>query len=398
MRHHRVIALFGVVVLYFVALYVYVPGLPAYAAARTSTLTAVGVALSMYGLWMAVLRVPAGIVTDATGRYKGYLIAGVLLAAIGAIVMAQGRTIFVVGLGRGLTGAAAAAWVPMMVVFTGLFPAERTLFATSLVSLASSLGQMLGTAMTGLVERWGGVPSTFYAAAGVAVAATVILAAVKIPRAPAAHRNQVSARSILAVFRRRDVLVPSFASAFCQLAVWAVVFGFLPLLARRMGASPATTALLMTLNIAANTAANFGATFVARAGDRRPILYGSFGAFAVGAILATLGRTVPLLFVATAIMGLANGVSFPFLVGLAIQRVDASHRSTAMGIHQAVYAVGMFTGPWIGGIVADAVGIQAMFAIVALVCWAASSVLIFINRSAYVGSAAPVRRNASGEL
>ncbi|MGA2640333.1 MAG: MFS transporter [Spirochaetia bacterium] len=53
-----------------------------------------------------------------------------------------------------------------------------------------------------------------------------------------------------------------------------------------------------------------------------------------------------------------------------------------MGIHQAMYAVGMFTGPWIGGVLADAVGIRAMFAIVAAFSLAASSALITLNRPA----------------
>ena len=79
-------------------------------------------------------------------------------------------------------------------------------------------------------------------------------------------------------------------------------------------------------------------------------------------------------------MGLANGLTFPILVGLSIQQVDAAHRSTAMGIHQAVYAIGMFTGPWIGGIIADAVGIRAMFAIVAVFSLVAPGAMISLNR------------------
>ena len=78
-------------------------------------------------------------------------------------------------------------------------------------------------------------------------------------------------------------------------------------------------------------------------------------------------------------MGMANGLFFPILLGLSIQRVDAAHRSTAMGINQAVYAVGMFTGPWIGGVLADAIGIRAMIAIVAVFSFAAPSALITFN-------------------
>ncbi|HUJ76773.1 MAG TPA: MFS transporter, partial [bacterium] len=111
-------------------------------------------------------------------------------------------------------------------------------------------------------------------------------------------------------------------------------------------------------------AANLFATFAAgRAGWK--LLYGSFAMFAAGALLAALARPISLLFVSTVLMGLANGLFFPILLGLSIQRVDAFHRSTAMGIHQAVYAVGMFTGPWIGGVLSDAMGIRAMFAVVA---------------------------------
>jgi MFS family permease len=36
-----------------------------------------------------------------------------------------------------------------------------------------------------------------------------------------------------------------------------------------------------------------------------------------------------------------------------------------MGLHQAVYASGMFAGPWLSGILADAVGLRPMLGITA---------------------------------
>jgi predicted MFS family arabinose efflux permease len=374
------IALFGASVLFFVALYAYVPSLPAYISERTSSLGEIGVVLSMYGLWMAALRIPLGIVTDATGRNKPYLVGGVLMAGIGAVVMALGKSLGVLAIGRALTGMAAAAWVPMMVVFAGFFPPEQAIFATSLLSFASSLGMMIGTGMTGTLQTAGGYSLAFIAAAGLSVVAAIGVAFASIPRRDIGHRGQVTPRSVIAIFRRRDVLVPSFTNALCQFGVWALTFGFMPLLARRMGASAVATGLIMTLNIAANTAANLLATLIANRGGRRLLLYGSFAAFAGGAVLAALSQSVPALFVSTVIMGLANGLFFPILLGLSIQRVDAAHRSTAMGIHQAVYAVGMFAGPWIGGVLADAFGLRAMFAIVAAFSLAAPSALIALNR------------------
>ena len=189
----------------------------------------------------------------------------------------------------------------------------------------------------------------------------------------------VNARSILAVFTRREVLLPSFANAVCQFGVWAVVFGFLPLLAHQLGAGTIVVGLLMTTNLVANTAANFFSTVSVTARNQWVLLYGSFVLFAVGAVLAAAGSSIPLLFAATSLMGIANGIFFPILLGLSIEKVDLPHRSTAMGIHQAVYALGMFAGPWIGGILADALGIRVMFGIMAAFCLVAASVLSVLN-------------------
>jgi predicted MFS family arabinose efflux permease len=371
---------FAAAVLYFVSLYLYVPILPAFVAERTSNLTAVGVVLSMYGLWTAILRMPFGIVADVTGRNRPFLVGGTMMAGVGALVMAFGRSPGTLALGRALTGVAAATWVPMMVVFASLFPARRTIFATSLLSLASSIGQMMGTSLTGLMETLGGFGLAFYAAGGIAAAASLIFLFVRIPPRDEGPRDRVTAGSILALFKRRDVLFPSITNAIGQLGVWALTFGFMPLLARRMGASAVATGLIMTLNIAANTAANLFATFIANRRAGRALLYASFAAFAGGATLAALCHSVALLFASTVVMGLANGLFFPILVGLSIQRVGLSHRSSAMGIHQAIYAIGMFTGPWIGGMVADAFGIQAMFAIVAAFILVAAYVFITLGR------------------
>ena len=78
-------------------------------------------------------------------------------------------------------------------------------------------------------------------------------------------------------------------------------------------------------------------------------------------------------------MGIANGIFYPVLLGLSIEQVDAPHRTTAMGIHQAVYALGMFAGPWCGGMLADALGIRAMFGIIAGFCCAVASLLVVLH-------------------
>ncbi len=75
-----------------------------------------------------------------------------------------------------------------------------------------------------------------------------------------------------------------------------------------------------------------------------------------------------MVFVGQIFMGLASGVGYPVLMGLSIRYVDESERATAMGLYQSVYAIGMFSGPSVSGILADQIGIQPMFVATAAVC------------------------------
>jgi MFS family permease len=94
----------------------------------------------------------------------------------------------------------------------------------------------------------------------------------------------------------------------------------------------------------------------------------SFGLIGLGMGALSLAKGLPLVFVGQVMMGLASGVGYPVLMGLSIRFVDERQRATAMGLYQSVYAIGMFSGPWLSGIVADGIGIQPMFAITGAVC------------------------------
>ena len=120
------------------------------------------------------------------------------------------------------------------------------------------------------------------------------------------------------------------------------------------------------------TAGNLGtATLVKRVGARRLAALG-FVLLAVGIAGLALAPTLPLLLVVQFCAGLSQGISYPVLMGLSIQFVAQDRRATAMGLHQAVYAVGMFAGPWLSGALADAIGIQPMLGATAFACLALS--------------------------
>jgi len=124
--------------------------------------------------------------------------------------------------------------------------------------------------------------------------------------------------------------------------------------------------MLVTMNLAMVIIGNLSATvLVGRIGVRRLVLF-SFWMLAVGVGLTAAAISLRTLFVAQFFIGLSNGVNSPVLMGLSIRNVGDSERNTAMGLHQSVYGLGKFGGPWLSGILAQVMGLRWMLAVTTL--------------------------------
>ena len=347
--------------LYWVNLYLYMPTLPSYLESMTSNLAMVGVVLSMYGLWQALLRIPVGIMVDASGWAKPFIIGGFAFGAAGALLMGLSQSVGVMALGRAFTGVAAATWVPLTAVFSSLFPPSQVVVAVSLLMFTSSVGRLLATGVTGVLNDWAGHSLAFYLAAAAGLLAIIFILVTRLERRPP---RRVSLQSVLSLATRGDVILPALLNTVAQLGIWAIIFGFLPILAQTMGATDTAKSLLMSSYLATFTLGNLLNAFVVKRFRQIPMLLITFFVASLGIVGAALAPSLALLFVCAAAIGFAHGFRYPTLMGMSVQRVETSQRSTAMSIHQALYAVGMFSGPWLGGVLANTVGLKFMFYII----------------------------------
>ena len=101
-------------------------------------------------------------------------------------------------------------------------------------------------------------------------------------------------------------------------------------------------------------------------GEKRLIVY-SFIASGIAAGMIPFSGNILMLYLTQLILGVANGLCFPLLMGMSIKTIDQSKRSTAMGFFQAIYGLGMFAGPVIVGIIADTLGLSIGFYSVGLI-------------------------------
>ena len=372
-RRRDLVLLVLSVLFYWIGLYLYVPTLPTYIQTRTDSLASVGIVLSMYGLLMGVLRLPVGIASDRLGRRKPFIVVGMALVGIGAWAMGSSRSMQGLVWGRVLTGVAATTWVPMVVLFSGRFAASEAVRVTAVLTLVLNVGRILATSLTGWLNGVGGYALAFYVASGAAAVGLLLILPVRedTPRAP-----KITARQAVHLIRRPDVLLPAVLSAINLYADYAVTFGFMPILAEHLGAGDAIKSALVSSNLGMVAAGSLCAALLVPRIGARSILWTSITLLPIGMILAAGAPNLPWLLVSQLCFGFAAGTGYSVCMGLSIQYVDQKDRATAMGLHQAVYASGMFAGPWASGLIADAIGIRPMFVLTALVCFTFSVALV----------------------
>ena len=364
--NRKLVILYSIsVFFYWISMYIYMPTLPIYIQSIAGDLVIVGTILSMYGLWQGLIRLPMGIGSDWLGKYKPFIITGYIFSAAGALLMGRAENSLTLLIGRSFTGVAAATWVPLVVAFSNLFPPAQAVQATALLTAINSTGRVLATASTGTLNQIGGYQLAFNLAI---VSAGAALLAILLIKEPKRSRMKISLGGLRILANRYDVMLPSILDAVTQLMIWSGPYSFFPIVARNLGASEVMISLLVSMYLAVFMLGNFSVSFVVK--KIKPVIFTfiGFGLLALSLIIASQAETYVSIFIAQLIAGLASGLTYPTLMGMSIEHVQNYERSTAMGLHQTIYSIGMFVGPWLGGILAAAYGMETMFILFAFSC------------------------------
>src|SRR5690606_38841152 len=87
--------------------------------------------------------------------------------------------------------------------------------------------------------------------------------------------------------------------------------------------------------------------------------------------------SLPLMYVTQAINGFTQGLHLPLFLSLAIIDIKPHMKATAMGLYQAIYSLGMFSGPFIAGFLNKAYGIEYGFALGGVLAFVAAGFVLY---------------------
>ena len=352
--------------LFWASLYVYVPVLSVYARSMGASLTLVGLVVGMYGATQLVTRIPIGFFSDLVGRRKPFILAGLLLAGLGCLGLAWSPSAWFLVVSRGILGLGAAMWVAFSVFFAGYFALNRTAQAMSVISFVNGAAQGLAGLAGGYLSQQFGTVSTFYVGAGLAALGLVVMLPVREVVKP--RPAEMSVGRLVAIAGTPAVIVAGGVSMVNTYANFTITLSFMPIYARSLGATDSELGLLSAIAVVAYTVATLtGAAVADRMGDRGVIVLGMVLAGAASG-LTPLTHSLGALAAVQVLAGLGRGVCNPTLMSLSIRGLPPHERASGMGIYQAVYSIGMFFGPPLGGAVADALGLPSVFLLTAGFC------------------------------
>lgn len=346
------------ITLFWAAQHVYVAFLPVYAQSLGASLSLVGLVVAGYGLIQFLLRIPLGMASDRLTRRKPFALAGFALVVASCLGLAWSPRAEWLVFFRVLAGVAASTWSATAVLFASYYPRTEAVRAVSLVAFFQQTG-LVAAAVLGAVaaSAWGWV-APFYVGAGLAALGLALFS--RAPEEVAPAEEPVRLAQLLKTITAPRLFLVSLLGALVMYVNYTVN-GFVPVYAQQLGASAAQLGWLVAAGQVAATLTALLASFLVQRWKERTLVCLALFLVTLATVAAARSTGLLALTLARLLYGLSYGPVYPILTGLSIKAVPTQERASAMSVFQAVYALGMWAGPMISGVLAERMGLNGMF-------------------------------------
>lgn len=356
------VALFVDMLIYGIA----VPVLPQFPAVAAGGDAVTGILFAIYAGGLVAVTPLAGRWVDRTGP-RGPLLAGLLGLAAATLLFAWVEALPLLMLARLAQGAAAAcSWVAGLALVAATTPLRTRARNLGIVLSAVSMGVLIGPALGGILADTFGRHAPFLFAAGLALVDGLLRLWLIRP----VEQANDDPGTVAGVARVRG------AGAICVIvalgaALVAITEPVLPLRLSELGWSATQTGLVFGAAVFA-TACTTPIAGALTARVSIAVLAGTGGVMAAtGLAVVAVAPAASGLVAGMAILGGGAGLVLGAITP-AMTALGAQARPPALGASFALfnlaYAIGLFVGPTLGGIITDQAGFPPAMMILAALC------------------------------
>ena len=336
----------AVVTLFWFAQYIFVPFLTPHLNAMGLAASVTGVIIGAYGFSQLVLRIPVSVSEDCLGRHRLYMGLGLLAVVVASTLPILFESPAAYLISRTMAGVGASTWVSFTVAFTGGCPDVKERMGRLVA--CNNLGILISYLVGGSLYEWLGMKPLFGISACVSLIALLILPLCQQGGSTGTHPFRI--QELWTVLKNRHLLLCSLMCALMQLINFATAMSFVSTYAQQRGASGFVLSLVSIAFYVAGTAASaiYGKGAFKRMNDRTFLAMG-FGTFALYCLALPLCKSVWMILLAQLLGGMSRTLLYTQTMALCTAKVEPQHKTTAVGVFQSIYSLGMTVGPVVMG-------------------------------------------------
>ena len=341
------------------SLYIYVPVLPIYSKDLGANLQFVGLIIGSYAVGQVLFRIPIGYLSDRLKSRKLFSVISGIVSFLGSACLFLSNNPNDIFLGRTITGIAAAGWVAISIYYSSFFLKEERFKSSTIIVASNTFAVFLGSFLSGYISDSLGIKACFLISMISALLASILFFISKEKALDI--KVQFSTSKFINLLKNKLLICLCLNGIFIQFITFSVTFSFFPIYLNEIGYSDSVVGNVVSLS---TLSAIIGTIF-------SPYLIKKFGlwkAFAFASIPIGVTTLVTpyfegliLLTSLRLVAGIGTGLIFSSCMSSIVRGFEENYQASAMGIFQAIYAIGMFTGPIFSGIIASELSLESVF-------------------------------------
>lgn len=337
-----------VIGLFWFTQYVYVPYTTPFLLAQKVSADFVGLVVGFYGAIPLFTRIFVGIFSDKIGYYKPMIIVGCAAAALASLIRLYAPTGMGFLVANIISGFSSSMWMCFILFHTKTLTKENLQRGMGYVLAACNSGILLGfLASATLYESFGMFLMCLLSVAGGTIA-TMISLSLKEP--PNQNLNPPRISELLHVAFNKRLWFFSIIGMIQQGILMGSAMSFSNEVAHSLGASAWQIGIMTMTMTASYTASNLlSSTHTAIKIGPGILMTLSQICMALYCVLMVTVDNVYALIPIQMLLGTTGGFVFSWCSAEALSQIESYRRSTALGIFQSVFAIGMTVVPIVAG-------------------------------------------------
>ena len=341
------------------SLYIYVPVLPIYSKDLGSSLQFIGIIVGSYAVGQILFRIPIGYLSDRLKSRKLFSVLSGIVSFLGSLYLFISNSPNDILIGRTITGVAAAGWVAISVYYSSFFPRNERFKSSTIILSSNMLSVFLGTFLSGYISDLISIKTCFLLSMVAAILSSILFLFSK--EKPFDAKSQFSTIQFISLLRNKLLICLCLIGIFIQFITFSINFSYFPIYLNELSFSDSIVGNL----VAFYTLASFIGTISSPRLIKR---FGLWKIFIYSAILIGLTTLITplfenlfLLIFLRLIGGIGGGIIFSSCMSSIVRGFQENYQASAMGIFQAVYAIGMFLGPILSGVIGSNINLESVF-------------------------------------